>query len=395
MDINEAKSLVIKAGINLVESGLIARTWGNVSCRVDENTFVITPSGRSYNTLTPDEIVEVNINNLSYSGDIKPSSEKGIHAGAYKLRPDINFIIHTHQEYASAIAASALDLINLKSQEPLLNGNVICAKYALPGTKALRKNVISALKSSKTNAVIMKYHGALCFGKNYNEAFMVAEELEKGCEEFIVRKYLSLSKRKSYNVFEMSKFAVLQNSQVKNISIKNISKRYLNCSRNKNSILLYGDGKEIEINHNDISSSCYEEAGIYDFILSNNKDINHIIFFNSPYIAAICNGMQEFKPILDDFAQIAGSHVKVIINDKTAISKALKKSPVVFIKDVGILCCGKTNDDAEAVRMVTSKTSKAYIGASLFGKVQPIKHLECLLMRYVYVKKYSKKALKK
>ena len=93
----QAKELVVRAGKQLVESGLIARTWGNVSCRVSDTQFVITPSGRAYETLTPEEIVLVNIADLSYDGDVKPSSEKGIHASAYQLRPEVNFVIHTHQ----------------------------------------------------------------------------------------------------------------------------------------------------------------------------------------------------------------------------------------------------------------------------------------------------------
>ncbi|MBR6512201.1 MAG: class II aldolase/adducin family protein, partial [Clostridia bacterium] len=43
--INEAKALVIDAGKELLESGLIARTWGNVSARISDTQFVITPSG--------------------------------------------------------------------------------------------------------------------------------------------------------------------------------------------------------------------------------------------------------------------------------------------------------------------------------------------------------------
>ena len=110
MDIMEAKQLVIKAGIEVVEYGLIARTWGNISCRVDDKRFVITPSGRPYETLTPDEIVVVNIDDCSYEGDIKPSSEKGIHAEAYRLRPEVNFVIHTHQMQASVISALGMDI---------------------------------------------------------------------------------------------------------------------------------------------------------------------------------------------------------------------------------------------------------------------------------------------
>ena len=64
MDIMEAKLAVIEAGKKLVETGLIARTWGNVSCRISDTEFVITPSGRSYENLTPDEIVTVSIEDL-------------------------------------------------------------------------------------------------------------------------------------------------------------------------------------------------------------------------------------------------------------------------------------------------------------------------------------------
>ena len=52
--ITEAKEHVIRAGVKLVETGLIARTWGNISARISDTQFVITPSGLAYETLTPD-----------------------------------------------------------------------------------------------------------------------------------------------------------------------------------------------------------------------------------------------------------------------------------------------------------------------------------------------------
>ena len=72
MDILEAKRIVVEAGKQLVATGLIARTWGNVSCKVSDTQFVITPSGRAYESLTEDDIVLVNMDDLSYDGDIKP-----------------------------------------------------------------------------------------------------------------------------------------------------------------------------------------------------------------------------------------------------------------------------------------------------------------------------------
>ena len=105
-EVNEAKRLVIEAGKKLIENGLIARTWGNVSARISDTQYCITPSGMPYETLTPDKIVVVNIADNSYEGDIKPSTEKKLHSKLYALRPDVDFMIHTHQKAASAISTT-------------------------------------------------------------------------------------------------------------------------------------------------------------------------------------------------------------------------------------------------------------------------------------------------
>ena len=76
MIVNDLKNQVIETALKLVELGLIARTWGNVSIRVDHETMAITPSGRRYETMTSDDIVLMNINDLTYVGKYKPSEEK-------------------------------------------------------------------------------------------------------------------------------------------------------------------------------------------------------------------------------------------------------------------------------------------------------------------------------
>ena len=70
---NEARRLVIEAGHKLLENKLIARTWGNISARTGKDEFIITPSGRAYDTLTPDDLVKVKVADCSYTGSIKPS----------------------------------------------------------------------------------------------------------------------------------------------------------------------------------------------------------------------------------------------------------------------------------------------------------------------------------
>ena len=61
MDIQEAKEKVCEAGKLLLKEGLVARTWGNVSIKINDKQMVITPSGRKYDELTPDEMVLVDI----------------------------------------------------------------------------------------------------------------------------------------------------------------------------------------------------------------------------------------------------------------------------------------------------------------------------------------------
>ena len=62
----KARELVIEAGLRLLEEGLIARTWGNISARISEDQFIITPSGLAYETLEPEQLVKVNIMDCSY-----------------------------------------------------------------------------------------------------------------------------------------------------------------------------------------------------------------------------------------------------------------------------------------------------------------------------------------
>jgi L-ribulose-5-phosphate 4-epimerase len=329
----EAKNLVLKAGIELVNSGLIVRTWGNVSCRIDDNTFAITPSGKEYLKLTPKDIVEINIDDLSYKGTIKPSSENRMHRSIYELFPDINFIIHTHQENASAISATGLDFINLPATYPGIGDQIRCAEYALPGTKALSNQALKAFKSSKGNAIILKHHGTLCIGKNYDETFKAAHELEKACKDYIRTLGQELSPQKN---------AVYSN------------------------------------NGTQFLSPC-PENGV--FLLNNDPEVVHFTQLGI-----------DLKPFLDDFAQIVGTKVKKVNNDPKEIAKALKKSSAVLIKDIGALCWGKNKNDATAVSIIMKKNCKAYFTASLFGKPKPIKRLECLWMRRMYVTKYSKLA---
>lgn len=166
--LEEAKALIIKAGLELVEKKLIARTWGNISARLSDEEFLITPSGVPYDQINENNLVVVKISDCSYTGNIKPSGEKKVHAAIYETRKDVNFILHTHQNYATAVSVDGVH----KDFAPV-------ADYALPGTKQLTKNVKHVVETYKNmDTFLMARHGAIIVSSNYEAAFTKAIILE-------------------------------------------------------------------------------------------------------------------------------------------------------------------------------------------------------------------------
>ena len=188
MDIEAIKREVCEAGKLLLKEGLVARTWGNVSIKISDTQMIITPSGRMYDELTPNEMVLVDIYTLKYEGNLKPSSELKLHCQVYKTRPHIKSVIHTHQMYASIVAAAQKNVIVLDEEhQKILGAKIIkAAPYALPNTKKITVETANAIEES--NAALMSNHGVVCIGTNLENAFEVARTLEKACELFIASK---------------------------------------------------------------------------------------------------------------------------------------------------------------------------------------------------------------
>jgi len=390
MTIDEIKKSIVQAGIRLVDSGLISRTWGNISCRIDENTMAISPSGRDYLSLMAEEIVEVKLSDCSYSGKIKPSVEKGIHASVYMLYPETNFVIHTHQVNASVVGALGLKSVKIEGDYPSLGGEVLCAEYAIPGTKLLCKHVTECLKRSKGNAVIMVYHGALCFGKNQDEAFNTATQLEKACDEFVEQHYMNISGEASFSWDRIRRFALVRAyGEYENEVSKNIL-QYDSVRTQSGFMLLKAGGYSKEVIFDNSLKDMPEDAKIHNDIYRKHKDVNYIKYLDAPTTREVSSIGIDLRPLLDDFAQIVGTLMQTVDRDGSQISAGLKKQSAVFVRNEGALCLGSTRDDAASVAMIVEKTCKTLVGAALFNHIKPINRLECYLMRLNYIINYSK-----
>jgi len=184
----EARSMLQEAGLRLVKSGLTAGTWGNISIRFDETHMVITPSGMDYAKISADEIPSVDIQTEKWTGK-KPSSEYKLHAAIYRKRSDAGAVIHTHSTNASVAAAARRTVPPiLDDLAQIIGPSVRVADYALPSTKAIVKKTIKALRGR--NAALMANHGAVCIGRDIEEAFTCCQVLEKSCKAFIEAEFL-------------------------------------------------------------------------------------------------------------------------------------------------------------------------------------------------------------
>ena len=197
MNEQELRKQIIDACLYLKKTGLIARTWGNVSARLNDKEFIITPSGLDYELTKPEDLVIVKIADCSYDkNQRKPSSEKLVHASAYELRPDVKFIVHTHQLYASAVCA---DEASIKLEDGTF---VPCADYGLPSTAQLQKNCAKVFKNfPNSNMFLMAKHGVVTFGETMKDALDNAEKLEKECKNLFdkrVKEFVIPEKMNAY-----------------------------------------------------------------------------------------------------------------------------------------------------------------------------------------------------
>lgn len=179
----EARKIVVEAGKRLLGEGLVARTWGNISQRIDDKHIAITPSGRPYESLKPEDIPILNIEDMTWDGPYKPSGEKKLHAAIYADDANVGAVIHTHQTNASTCAAARKTVAVVEEFKSVLGDEILCAAYGLPGSKKLTKGTAAAVLGRP--AAFMANHGAVCAAADMDHAFEIAAVLEKACERYI------------------------------------------------------------------------------------------------------------------------------------------------------------------------------------------------------------------
>jgi len=188
----EAREAVRAAGVRLVEEGLVAGTWGNVSLRFSSDEIAITPTGTDYMAMKVEDIVIVSLRTGEARGG-KPSSELRMHEAVYASRPEIRAVVHTHSMSASTVAAARREVPPVLDDLAQIVGPTIrVADYSLPGSKKMGKAVVRAMAGRM--AALMANHGLVACGRDLKEAVLCAQIAEKGCRAFVEAEFLGGAK---------------------------------------------------------------------------------------------------------------------------------------------------------------------------------------------------------
>ena len=340
---------IIDTGIGLLEEKLVARTWGNISARIDADNYLITPSGLDYTSMREEDIVSVNIKTGEYTGINRPSGEKGVHSAAYEVFDDVNFVVHTHQTYATAVSLAGFDSLEATAGSPTGSesfetsagspagsdsfditeeeieklGGIALAEYGLPGTKEITNACKSALLTG-AHTVLMIHHGVLVLGKDKEEAMKRVKLLESICER-----------------------------NVKRVIKDNTLNNYLKAL-----------------------NTCPED----------NSSYRYCEVLTDKALIALSNSETEIFSQLDDVSQMIGT--KIVTVD--SLDKALKLSDnAVLIKGVGALIKAENKDDLEALKVLMNKMAIVKLYTKAKNVKAEISIEESDFMHYDYVNRYS------
>ncbi|MFW6082980.1 MAG: L-ribulose-5-phosphate 4-epimerase [Chloroflexota bacterium] len=162
----------------LPEQHLVVWTSGNVSARDPETGYVaIKPSGVLFPDLTPERIVVVDMEGHVVYGSLKPSSDTASHLFIYRHRPDVNGVVHTHSNYATAFAVLGRPIPTyLTAQADEFGGRIPCGGFALIGGEQIGRIVVEGLGASP--AVLLKGHGVFTVGPSAVAAVKAAVMVE-------------------------------------------------------------------------------------------------------------------------------------------------------------------------------------------------------------------------
>jgi L-fuculose-phosphate aldolase len=177
--LGELRAAVATAALRLLEAGLLRGTAGNLSAR-SGGLVAITPTGVDYRRLDQASVPVVDLDGRPVDGELAPSSELPLHLAAYRARPDVGAVVHTHSRFATTFAVLGEELPAVHYLLAHAGRRVRVAPYATYGTGELADACVAALGGDR--AVLLANHGVVAVGAGLERALLAAEAVEEVAE---------------------------------------------------------------------------------------------------------------------------------------------------------------------------------------------------------------------
>jgi len=178
LDQEELKREITRVSKALYQRGLINALEGNVSARIPgKEEFWITPSQVFKGDLKTCDLVRMSIQGEILEGTLKPSIEWRMHSAIYRVRPDVNAVVHAHNPMVLALSLLGKELKNTLTLESVLLGKLGRVDFRLPGSGELAEAVAEMARTG-VNAIILDRHGVVGLGESLVEAEAIVESLE-------------------------------------------------------------------------------------------------------------------------------------------------------------------------------------------------------------------------
>ncbi|MDP6331247.1 MAG: L-fuculose-phosphate aldolase [SAR324 cluster bacterium] len=179
----ELREEIIRTGIRMNKLGINQGTSGNISVRWQEG-ILLTPTGIPYEELNPEDICYQNWEG-KVEGRLERSSKWRFHLAIQKKRKDVNAVVHTHSNHATALAIQEMEIPAIHYMVAAGGGpNIRCAPYATFGTKELSQHALKALENRK--CCLLAHHGVIATGSSISKALWLAGEVETLAKQYLL-----------------------------------------------------------------------------------------------------------------------------------------------------------------------------------------------------------------
>lgn len=178
-NIKELKDQICDICHKMWQLGWVAANDGNVSVKLADNNFLVTPTGISKSFITPEKLVKINNKGeiIEANEGYRPSSEIKMHLRCYADREDVGAVVHAHPPTATGFAVANVPLDNYDMIETVVSlGSIPVTPYGTPSTYEVPESIAPYIQEH--DAVLLQNHGALTLGKNVIDAYYKMETLE-------------------------------------------------------------------------------------------------------------------------------------------------------------------------------------------------------------------------